>query len=166
MMKTKTLVIGGLLTAFALLIPIAFAGWLQVVIPPFTATLGTHVPSMLAMFISPAVAVAVGLGSTLGFLITLGPIVAARAFVHVLWAGFGAYLYRKGYSPWYVLLAVIPIHALGEALVVLPFGFTLATATVSVGIGTALHHLIDAAISMFLYTALVKAGVKFTQDRI
>ena len=53
MAKTKQLVIGGLLTAFAIMIPLAFAGWLQIYIPPFSATLGTHVPSMLAMFISP-----------------------------------------------------------------------------------------------------------------
>ena len=165
MAKTKQLVIGGLLTAFAIMIPLAFAGWLQIYIPPFSATLGTHVPSMLAMFISPGSAAIVGVGSTLGFLITLGPIVAARAFIHIIWAVTGAYLWRKGYSPWQVILAVAPIHGLGEALVVLPFGFDLTTAVVSVGIGTILHHLLDGVIAVSLYSALSKAGVKFVIDR-
>lgn len=164
--RTRRIVIGGLLTSFALLIPLVFRGWLQVFIPPFSATLGSHVPSMLAMFISPGVAVAVGLGATLGFLITLGPVIAARAFIHVFWAGFGAYLYRRGYSPWYVLLAALPIHAIGEALVVLPFGFDLAAATVTVGIGTALHHIVDAAITMFLYAALLKSGVRLEEGGV
>lgn len=150
-MKTREIVLGALLTALAILIPLAFRGWLAIYVPPFTATLGAHVPSMLAMFISPWVAFLVGAGSTLGFLLTLGPVVAARAATHMLFAVVGALLFKKGLKPWAALLAVLPVHAVAEALVVVPFGFNLYNAGVVVGVGTALHHIIDSAITMTLW---------------
>ena len=67
-MKTNEIVLGGLLTALALVIPMAFGGILSIVIPPFSATLAAHVPIMLSMTISPLTAIMVGLGSSLGFL--------------------------------------------------------------------------------------------------
>ncbi|NLJ79972.1 MAG: ECF transporter S component [Firmicutes bacterium] len=160
----KELLYGALLTALALLIPLAFQGWLQVAIPPFSATLGSHVPSMLALTISPWVAVLVGLGSSFGFLITLGPIIALRAFIHVFFGAAGALLYRRGWRLWQALLLVLPIHALGEALVVLPFGFGWYQALVLIGLGTALHHLADGAITVVLYAALKKAGLSVTSS--
>jgi len=162
---TKELLYGALLTALALLIPLVFRGWLQIVIPPFSATLGSHVPVMLAMFISPIVAALVGVGSTIGFLITLGPIVAARAAVHIFFPFAGAFLLRKGRKPWQVLALVAPLHALGEALVVIPFGFTPYSAIVVVGIGTLLHHSADAVITLMFSSALHKAGVVFGGTR-
>lgn len=155
----KELVYGALLTALALLIPLAFQGWLQITIPPFSATLGSHLPSMLAMTISPWVAVMVGLGSSFGFLVTLGPVVALRAFSHVLFGLAGAHLYRKGFKFWQVLLMVLPIHAVGESLAVMLFGFSLYQALVVIGLGTVFHHLADAAITLSLYHSLNKAGV-------
>ena len=162
-MTMKELLYGALLTALALLIPLAFQGWLQVAIPPFSATLGSHVPTMLAMTISPWVAVLVGLGSSFGFLITLGPIVALRAFVHVIFGAVGAWLYHKNWKLWQVLAVTLPIHAVGEALVVMLFGFSLYQALVVIGIGTALHHIADSAITLALYGALDKAGVPLKQ---
>lgn len=164
MTNVRNMVLGGLLTGFSILIPVAFRGWLQIVIPPFSATLGSHVPGMLAMFISPGIAAMVAVGSVIGFLITTTPVVAARAAIHIAWATVGATLFQRGVKPWAVLLAITPIHALGEALVVLPFGFDLATAGVSVGIGTVLHHLIDSAITVFLFSALMKAGIRFSDE--
>ena len=64
--KIRQMVYAGLLTALAIIIPIQF-GFLKIIIPPFTATLAAHVPMMLAMLISPAVAIVVGIGSTIGF---------------------------------------------------------------------------------------------------
>lgn len=162
--KTRELVIGALLTAMALVIPLVFRGTLQVYIPPFSATLASHVPSLLAMFISPWVAAMVGLGSTFGFLVTLGPVIAARASIHVLFAVTGAYLFRAGMRPWAVMLAVLPIHALGEALIVIPFGFDLYKAGVVVGIGSALHHLADSVITLGLMGALAAVGVKYAES--
>lgn len=59
-LTTKELLYGALLTGLALLIPLAFQGWLQVTIPPFSATLASHLPTMLAMTISPWTAALVG----------------------------------------------------------------------------------------------------------
>ena len=153
-MKAKEIVTSALLTALSLLIPIAFGAYLKIYIPPFSATLASHVPSMIAMLVSPTSAVMVGLGSTLGFLLIMGPVIAARAFVHVFFALAGALLIKKGLSFQKALIYVAPIHALGETLIVLPLGFELYTAFVVVGIGTLLHHLIDSAVSIGLVKVL------------
>lgn len=158
--RARELVVGSLLAALALLIPLAFRGWLQVAVGPATYTLASHVPSMLSMFISPFVAALVGLGSTLGFLVTLGPVVAARAFTHVLFGVAGALLVRRGWSPWATVLAVLPIHALGEGLVVYAYGVLPAGLSVGVAtLGFAAHHLVDGAIALALLRALQRAGV-------
>ncbi|NLJ73613.1 MAG: hypothetical protein GX331_01330, partial [Firmicutes bacterium] len=65
---------------------------------------------------------------------------------------------------WQALLLVLPIHALGEALVVMPFGLGWYQALVVVGIGTVLHHAADGAITVVLEGALRKAGVPLTQQ--
>lgn len=158
-LSIKELLYGALLTALALLIPLAFQGWLQVVIPPFSATLASHLPTMLVMTISPWTAALVGIGSSLGFLLTLGPVVALRASIHILFGVVGAYLYAKEQSLWKALLLTLPIHALGETLVVLPFGFTFSQALWIIGVGTALHHLADGAITAAVFHSLTKAGV-------
>ncbi len=153
-MHTKEVVYGALLTALALLIPLAFGGFLSVMIPPFSATLASHLPVMVAMLISPYVAVMVGLGSALGFLIKLGPVIAARAAVHAVFGGVGALAIRKGLPFGPALMLTLPIHAIGEALIVLPFGFSLGKAGLVVGVGTALHHLIDAMISLAVVASI------------
>lgn len=153
-MKIRDSVYGALLTAFSLLIPIAFGSYLRVFIPPFSATLASHVPVMIAMLINPPVALLVGAGSALGFLLIMGPVVAARAAVHMLFGYVGAVLLKQGWSyPW-VLLVTAPIHALGEALVVLPLGFTLYQGLYIVGFGTLLHHGLDALIAFLVVKAI------------
>lgn len=153
-MKVKKIVYGALLTALALLIPLLFGGFLKVYIPPFSATLASHVPIILSMLFGPFIAAMVGIGSTLGFLIILGPVIAARAAVHILVGIAGAYLIKAGRSFLFAALLVAPIHALGEALVVIPFGFNLYDAGIVVGVGTFLHHLVDVGIAYSIYTAL------------
>lgn len=161
--KVKELLYGSLLAAIAIIIPTAFGGWLQVAIPPFSATLGSHVPTVLAMFISPWVAALVGVGSALGFMITLGPIVALRAAVHIVIGVFGAKLVQRGYKSWLVLILTAIPHALGEAIVVIPFGFDLYTALVVVGIGTFLHHIVDFSLGLALKRSLSKVGLPITE---
>lgn len=156
--STRELLYGALLTAISLLIPLAFRGWLQIVLPPFSATLGSHVAVMLAMFVSPLVAAAVGVGSTIGFFITLSPVIGARASIHIVFGVLGALLYRRNAKPWQVFVLTAPVHAIGEALVVIPFGFPMYAALVTVGIGTLLHHVVDATIALSLYFSLRKAG--------
>lgn len=153
-MRTKEVVYGALLTALALLVPLALGGFLSVMIPPFSATLASHLPVMIAMLISPYVALMVGLGSALGFLIKLGPVIAARAAVHAVFGVAGAVAIRKGLSFGQALMLTLPIHAIGEALIVLPFGFSLQKAGLVVGVGTVLHHLIDAAISLAVVVSI------------
>jgi niacin transporter len=148
--KAKQIVQGALLTALSLLIPLMFGGTLRIVVGPFSATLASHVPVMLSMRVSPMVAGFVGIGSALGFLIQLGPVVAARALMHAPFAILGAVLYQRGVSFTKVLIITLPLHALAEALIVLPFGFTLARAGLVVGVGTAIHHAIDGAIALSL----------------
>ncbi|MDK2824378.1 MAG: niacin transporter [Clostridia bacterium] len=153
-MKIKELVLGSLLTALALLIPLAFGGFLGITIPPFSATLASHVPVMLAMTVSPLVAIMVGVGSALGFLIKLGPVIGARAAMHAIFALVGAIMIKKGSTLRTALIATLPIHALSEALIVIPFGFSLYKAGVVIGIGTALHHTADSLISIAVYSLL------------
>lgn len=146
---SRELVTAALLAALAIVIPLAFGGVLTLSVPPFTATVASHVPVMLAMMVSPFAALMSGLASALGFFLRLGqPVVAARAAVHAVFALAGAFLVRRGWRLGPVLLAVLPLHALGEALIVLPFGWTLAKAGVVVAIGTALHHLIDSVLAL------------------
>lgn len=164
--RTRELVLSGLLTALALIIPMLFRGTpLQIYIPPLSATLASHVPSMLAMFISPMTALIVGLGSTFGFLITTDPIIAARAFSHVLFGVAGAYLYRRGWQIWPVMLAVLPIHAVAEALAVYAFawsGVPVAASGLWVGGITVAHHLADGFLTWAIVRSLAKAGVNLS----
>ncbi|MEW6032543.1 MAG: ECF transporter S component [Bacillota bacterium] len=157
-MKTREVALGALLGAVAVVIPLAF-GFLRIVIPPFSATLASHVPVMLGVFAGPVVALSAGLGSTVGFLIAMSPVIAARAAVHIVWGVLGALLYRNGMKPWLVLLVILPVHAIGEALVVLPFGYTLGQASVVVGVGTALHHLVDMGITLAILGVLIRMDV-------
>lgn len=153
-MRTRQLALGGLLTALSLLIPLVFGPYLRIIVGPFTATLASHVPLFLATLVSPLVAAMVGLASAFGFLMVADPVVAARAFTHVFVGLTAALLIQKG-KPYYVALgAALPVHAGLEALIVIPFGFDVYTWGVVVGLGTALHHLADAAISVILVRSL------------
>ncbi|SJZ52317.1 ECF transporter S component [Selenihalanaerobacter shriftii] len=160
-MKIKDLVYGALLTALALAIPLMFGGYLRVYIPPFSATLASHVPTLIAMIISPLVAGLVGVGSTLGFLMILGPTIAARAAVHIVVGVVGALWIQKGKTVISAFGLTTLIHALGEALIVIPFGFSLYKAGVVIGVGTVLHHAVDAMIAL---TVIKMLGWKLSND--
>jgi niacin transporter len=156
-MKTnvKKLTYAALLTALAIIIPINF-GFLKIQIPPFTATLASHVPLFLSMLLGPWVAITVGLGSALGFLITSPAVVAARAFMHVFLGLAGAILIKKKVSLTKVIFITAPIHGILEAIAVIPFGFTVYKILVVIGVGSMIHHLVDGAIALVLIKALSK----------
>lgn len=161
--NVKKLTLAGLLTAFAIIIPIVFGSFLRIQIPPFSATLFSHVPMFLAMLIAPEVAVIVGIGSALGFLITSPAVIAARAFTHTFVGLGGALLIRRGVSFKKVIVLTAPIHAILEAIIVIPFGFTAVNALYVVGIGTVAHHFVDGIITVILVGALERAlRVKLT----
>lgn len=145
-MKTKKLAITALLTALAIVIP--FAVFFKIIIPPFSATLGAHVPMFLSMLLGPEVAIMTGLGSALGFFLNLGPLVGARAFMHVFVGLLGVLLIKRGWSFPKVIFATGPLHGILEVLVVMPFiGFDVYKLLIITGVGTLLHHLADGFIS-------------------
>ena len=139
------------MAALALAIPIMFRGILQFTIPDlgYSATLASHVPSMILVLAGPAVAFTVGLASSLGFTITLSPVIGLRAFTHAIWGALAALAYRRGWSFLKAMVIVaLPIHAVGEALAVVVFGVPVTPAFLVVGGGTIIHHFIDVLISM------------------
>lgn len=156
-MNTKNMVIAALLTALSIVIPLFSY---TIILPPFTATIASHVPVMIAMFINPFTAVLTGVGSMIGFLIKLGdPVVTARAGMHIIFALIGALMYQRGMSVYLILLITMFIHGISEALIVLPFGWTLEKAGVTVGVGTMLHHIVDSVLTLGVYAALLRAGL-------
>lgn len=145
--------LGGVLTALSIVIPFVFRGTIfQVYIPPFSATLASHVPTMLSMLVSPLAAGLVGVGSFVAFFVTTGPVIGLRAGTHAVWGVLGAVWIRRGVPYWKVLLWVLPMHALGEAAVVLVFGLPLVTVAWFT-LGFAVHHVVDAMLSMAIARA-------------
>lgn len=166
--KTRFITIASVLTAVSILIPIIMP--LKVVIPPASYTLASHVPVMMAMFVSPALATVVALGSALGFQLAGFPIVIVlRALSHVLFAFIGAKLLQQR-PQWldsvgqHVSFSFIInlIHALGEMIVVYLFMMMGAqqssqgmyTLFVLVGLGTLIHGMVDFLMSLALTKAL------------
>ncbi|MGL4850513.1 MAG: ECF transporter S component [Clostridium sp.] len=146
--KTKLLTYAALLIALAIIIPIQF-GFLKIYIPPFSATLAAHVPMFISMLISPMVAVVVGIGSTIGFLLAGMPMpVVFRASTHIIVGYIGAKMIdkNKGYLKTTIYTSVL--HGGLEALVVIPFvGFDLFNLLIVTGVGGLIHHLVDGGLS-------------------
>ena len=155
MKNIKKMTYAAVLTALAIVIPLAF-GFLKIQFGPFTATLAAHVPLFIAMLLGPASAIMVGIGSTLGFLVSTPLVVAARAFMHTFVGAMGAILIKKGVPFKKVIFITAPIHGILEAIAVIPFGFTLYKILIAVGIGSVLHHLADGIIAFALVKALSK----------
>lgn len=153
--KTKHLVYAALLIAIAIIIPIQF-GFLKIYIPPFSATLAAHVPMFISIFISPMVAVVVGIGSTLGFLLAGMPMpVVFRAATHILVGYIGAkmILKNRGYLKTSILTSII--HGGLEALVVIPFiGLNIFELLIVTGVGGIIHHLVDSGIAYGILKAM------------
>ena len=159
--KIKQMVYAGLLTALAIIIPVQF-GFLKITVPPFTATLAAHVPMMISMLISPAVAIVVGIGSTIGFLISgMHMPVVARAATHIIVGYIGAKIIIRNQN--YIKAAAItaPIHGLLEMIVVIPFiGFNLYQLLIITAVGGILHHCADSVIAYVLIKSVAKAKQK------
>lgn len=147
--KIKEMMIAALLTAIAIIIPLSL-GFLKVYIPPFTATIAAHVPMFIAMIISPKIALIVGLGSTLGFGITSGGVVALRAASHIIVGYVGGVLFKKYNNLRKPILITAPIHGLLEALAIIPFGLGTREMLIITFVGTLLHHLVDGFITFVL----------------
>lgn len=164
-MKTKDVVFAALLTALSLLI--TFSPLKLPVPPPFSVTLGSHVPTMLAVFINPYVAVLTVIGSCIGFWITTAnPIIVMRAAMHIIFALVAWHMIqKKGINIFLVIIVTSILHAGAEGLIV--YGLTplifsdKAAAKLSLAwlafIGTLFHHYLDCAIAAPILYALTKA---------
>jgi len=157
--RSGEMVTTAILTALAILIPLVFTfPPFRITVPPFfTATLMSHVPSMLAIFIGPFAAVGVGLGSALGFTWFVSPVVGARALSHALFALVGNRVWKWGAPRWVALAAALPFHAVGEYVAVRAFGGAHQAALFTL-VGTAAHHVVDSAITLILLAALERGG--------
>lgn len=142
MNNIRKMVFTALLISLSIVIPLTF-GFLAIQIGPFTATLASHVPMFLSMFLGPLSSAMVGIGSGLGFFITKGAYVGARAFMHSIVGACGAYLIKREVSYTKVVIGTSFLHGILEALVVIPFGITFKSILITVGLGSVLHHLVD-----------------------
>lgn len=162
--STKDIAITALLTALAILIPL-FMPIKLVLEPIFSATFAAHVPGILAMFVGPFAVVGTAIGSAAGFMMNgLGPWVAARAFMHLLFGLLGYKMLQKKYNIFLTVFVTGLIHALSEVMVAVVT--LLATGTgsvffiwVTVGCGTFIHHCIDFIICGIILGALKSAKV-------
>lgn len=167
--RIHTMVITALLIAIGTIIPMISP--VKIVIPPMSFTLASHVAIMVAIFISPSAAVAVALGTTLGFLMAGFPMpVVLRALSHVIWAYGGAYYLKKHPEtltsvPKTLLfnLAIALVHAVAEVIIVLPVYF--GTVDMGqfyymifglIGFGTIVHSSVDFVISIGVWQVLSK----------
>jgi len=169
--KLQTMVVAALLCAIGIVIPM-FAP--KIVLEPASFTLASHVPIFIALFISPPVALAVSIGTTVGFLFAGFPIVIVlRALTHVVFATTGAFVLKKmpnmlttfgGSAIFGLIMAVI--HAFCEVAVVTLFYFGnsmskenyahgyIFSVILVLGVGTIVHSMIDFGIAVFIWKPL------------
>lgn len=166
--RLHRLVLAALLCAISIVIPMFMP---KFVYGPMSVTPACHTPTFIAMFISPAVAAAVCVGTTIGFFVTLPPIIALRAASHIVFAVVGALLLKKfpgllknpiSYVIYGIVISIL--HAVAEVAVVTPFflggslfsaeqlsnGF-LMSVVLLVGCVTVLHSMFDYFISLLIW---------------
>ncbi|MEG2456101.1 MAG: hypothetical protein RSC08_07585, partial [Oscillospiraceae bacterium] len=162
-----------LLVAVGIIIPMFMP--IKLVLPLMTFTLASHVALFLAMFISPLTALAVALGTTVGFVLSgLPPEVWMRAATHVVWAVLGAWWLQKHpdtlrhpASSAVFCLAVALLHGLLELCVVLGLyfggfagvvekwsGAGFAAIVLLVGVGAMAHSAVDYVLSCLVWRPL------------
>lgn len=153
MKTTKNISLAALLIALGITIPMFMP---KIIIPPSSYTLASHVPVMIAMFISPSVAVAVAIGTAWGFLISATDIIAMRALSHVVFALAGAIYLKNNQldttkSKIIFSVAIGLIHVAMECLVVSFYYFNgslsgssfFIIVIMGIGVGGFLHSLLD-----------------------
>lgn len=175
--KLIVLIITALLIAIGIVIPMVVP---KIVIGPMSFTIASHVAIFIAMFISPVSAIAVALGTTIGFLFSGVPLVIVlRALSHIVFVVIGAFILKKTPnllssigSATLFSLGMAVIHAVAEVIVVTFFYFGgsltksvytsgyFITVVLLVGLGTIIHSMIDFGISVFVWKPLSKM-VKF-----
>ncbi len=153
--KTREMVLAAILTALSILITYSPV---KLVLPAFTLTLGSHVPTMLAAFISPWVVLMTVIGSCIGFFFTIpmpnAIIVITRAATHLIFALAGAKMIKDGkINAFVIILVTALLHSLAEGIAVYVLtplvltGEVAARSSAAIAfVGTLLHHFIVCAI--------------------
>ncbi|MDR1573365.1 MAG: hypothetical protein LBS24_03550 [Clostridiales Family XIII bacterium] len=160
-----------LLTAVGILIPMVMP--IKILIEPASFTLASHVAIFIAMMLSPAIAAAVAVGTTIGFLVSAPLVIALRAASHLVFATVGGFYLQKHpetlSSPIKVhvfsfLIAVL--HSVCEVAVVCAFYFgggmsaayyesgLLKGVILLLGVGGVVHSLVDFEIALVIHKAL------------
>lgn len=164
--KVYQMALSAILMAVAILIPIIAP---KVIIPPASFTLASHVAIIIAMFISPVVAITVELGATLGFLLYGFPmVVVMRALSQVIFVVIGAIILKKKPEVMKNFVSMIlfalfigVIHAGAEVIVSIGFyGINndfMYNIMVLVGVGTLVHSCVDFAIAVAVWKVIVKS---------
>ena len=165
--------LSGLLIAIGILIPIFSP--VKILIEPASFTLASHVPIIIAMFISPAMAIAVAIGTTIGFFLGGFPLVVVfRAASHILFLTLGSLyirkyplLYKSGIKFRVFSFVIGLIHAFGEIVVASIFYlsgnmlFNLKEYSylvlLLVGLGTVIHSMVDFELANVVMLALRKS---------
>lgn len=172
--KLYRMVVAALLCAVGILIPMFSP--IKISLDPASFTLASHVALFLAMFVSPGVAVAVSIGTTLGFFLAgCFPItVVLRAASQIVFAVVGALYLRRHPDlalhptrPQTLLFSFLIgiLHAVGEVLIILPFYFGGSMAAYEakgffvsvillVGVGTVVHSMVDYGIASVIWSPL------------
>ncbi len=176
--KVYSLAVSALLCAIGIILPVISP--IKIILEPASFTLASHVVIFIAMFISPATAISVAFGTTIGFFLAGFPIVVvARASTHVIFALCGALILRKNpfilnkrISAFIFSFCIGLLHAVCEVIAVMPFYFGnhmsqayyakgfFTSIFLLVGIGTVIHSMIDFEIALFIWK-IVKSNLKF-----
>lgn len=157
--NTKKLTASALLIALSILIPLVFGNTpLKIYIPPFSATLGSHIPMFIGIFLGPFEAIVIGIGSAIGFMLAMGnPVIALRAASHIIVGFVAAKLLLKKISYSKAVAWTAPIHGILEGLVVLLLTPSAGMSFVWItAIGTIIHHMIDGVISLPIIKSIEK----------
>jgi niacin transporter len=159
----QKMVIVAFLLALGVIIPLFSP--VKLAMGPASFTLALHTPIFIALFISPAAAFAVTLGTTLSFLIGGFPaVIVSRAASHFIFALLGSWFLQvrpdilSSFVKTQIFSLVIGlIHAWGEVMVVCFFYmngdmagayYTTASALLLVGLGGLAHSMVDFAVAL------------------
>lgn len=164
--KTRELVLAAILTALSILITYSPV---KLYLPFFTLTLGAHVPTMLALFVSPWVAVMTVIGSCIGFFMAIPApnnlLVVARAALHIVFVLVGLKMIKKDVNIFLTIIVTSLLHAVAEGVAVFFLAPIIVPNSGSAPLwaawiaasGTFVHHYIDVAITAPILYALVRA---------
>ena len=159
-MNIKKLSISAILTAFSIVIPMFFP---KVIIPPFTATLMSHVPIMLAVCISTDIAIFVTVGTSIGFVFAFSaiPFGYLRSFTHVFFVLLACFMLKKTKNVYLTIVITGIVHSVLETAVImflfLPADVTPLYAMPILVLGAFIHHIIDAIFTSAVIYPLKKA---------